>query len=272
MGFRGKKILTTGVVALFSLVAFAPYYFTVIMGTHASSELYRELQFLPGTHTWENLQLIIDSGFLKYYWNSFYVAACVTVLSVLVSMGAGYAFAKFRFRGADKLFLFVMLTMMVPPQIGLVGFVIEMRAFGWNNTLLPLIIPNAASAFGVFWMRQYARSFVPTEVIESARIDGSGEFRTFFSIIIPMCKAAAVTLGLLAFIGSWNSYLIPLVIVNKAHNYTIPLALSILTSMQENHLASQIMAVTIGTIPMLILFAAGSKYFIRGLSAGAVKG
>lgn len=272
MGFRAKKIITTGVMAILSLIAFIPYYIAMIMGTQNSNDLYRQLYLLPGKYARENLTLIIESGFLRYYLNSFVVASSVTVLSVLVSMAAGFAFAKYSFKGRNALFAFLMMTMMLPAQISLVGFVIEMKSFGWNNTLLPLIIPSAASAFGVFWMRQYAKSFIPTEVIESARIDGSNEFRTFFVIVIPMSKAAIITLGLLAFVMSWNSYLIPLVIINKSNLYTIPLALASLTSLYENNLASQIMAVAIGTLPALFLFSLGSKYFIRGLSAGAVKG
>ncbi len=272
MGFRAKKIVITGIVALFSLVAFIPYYVTFIMGTHTSESLYREIHWLPGNESARNLTIIIEAGFMKFYWNSFYVAVITAVLSVLVSLAAGYAFAKFSFKGNKVLFTIVMMTMMIPIQIGMVGTVIEMRTLGWLGTHLPIIIPFIPSAFGVFWMRQYAMSFLPTEVIESARIDGSGEFRTFFAIAIPMCKSAVITLLLLSFVMSWNSYLMPLVLINKRELYTIPLALASLTSLYENNLASQIMAVTIGTIPMLILFAFGSKYFIRGLSAGAVKG
>lgn len=272
MTFRSKKIVFTAIMIVIAIVAFIPFYLMLVMGTHTSNELYTRLNLLPGDQIISNIVYIFQSGFAKYYLNSLIVSGSTTVLSVLFSMAAGFAFAKYRFKGNKQLFSFVMMTMMIPYQVSLVGFLVEMRQIGWIGTLLPVIIPQTASAFGVFWMRQYTISFVPTEVLESARIDGSNEFRTFFSIVVPMCKAAIATLGILAFSGSWNSYMIPLVTLNQDHLFTVTLAVSKLSTMYSQDFAKQICALSIGTIPVLILFVMGSKYFIRGLSAGAVKG
>jgi multiple sugar transport system permease protein/cellobiose transport system permease protein len=153
-----------------------------------------------------------------------------------------------------------------------VGFIIEMKNLHWLGTHLPIIIPPAANAFGVYWMRQYARSFIPSAVIESARIDGSGEAQTFFRIVIPMCKPAVVTLAILSFVASWNSYLTPLVAINQQKLYTMPIAIAGIGSLFHAEYAAQIMALTVGTIPILTIFSLSSKYFIQGLSVGAVKG
>ena len=267
-----KKIVFSAIMAIVAVMCFLPFYMMIIMGTYDTPNLYTNLNVLPGDLWLYNPVYIFKSGFLLYYRNSFTVSSLVTILSITFSMAAGYAFAKYRFIGNKQLFIFVMLTMMIPYQISLVGFLIQMRAFGWIGTLLPLILPPTASAFGVFWMRQYAISFVPTEILESARIDGSNEFRTFFTIVIPMSRAAMFTLGILAFSGSWNSYLVPLVVISNDNLNTITLAVSKLSSMFFNDYAKQICALTIGTIPILCIFATGSKYFIRGLSAGAIKG
>lgn len=269
--FHLRKILFTGIMLCVSVIFFFPFYMMVMMATHATNELYTGIHLLPGTRGLYNAQIVLEAGFLQYYFNSLYVAVLVTAFSVLVSMACGYALAKYSFKGREAFFVFIMITMMIPPQIGLVGFVTEMKQIGWLGNHLPLIVPPAANAFGVYWMRQYARSFIPTAIMESARIDGCGEFQTFFRIIIPMCKPAVITLAILSFVASWNSYLIPLVVINKQELYTMPIAISSIGSLFYAEYAGRIMALAIGTIPILIIFALGSKYFISGLSEGSVK-
>jgi len=170
------------------------------------------------------------TNFARFYANSLYVAITHTIAAVFVSALTGYAFAKFDFRYKKALFYFILGSLMIPPQLGLVGFVVEMRAFGFGNTLWPLILPGIASAFGTFWMTQYISAAVPGEILESAVMDGASAMRTFLQIVLPIIRAALVTLFLLFFLWSWNNYLLPLVIISRESLYTIPLAIGLIGS------------------------------------------
>jgi multiple sugar transport system permease protein/cellobiose transport system permease protein len=160
---------------------------------------------------------------------------------------------------------------MVPTQLSLVGFIIEINKIGWLNTHLPLIIPPAASAFGVFWIRQYTRSGIPDSVVESARLDGCGEFRIYLQIAMPFMRPACVTLLMLSFLWTWNSFFIPMIVLSSNKLYTIPLGIRQLTTQYRADVAAQILGLSIATIPMLAVFAVFSKNLISGLASAAIK-
>lgn len=268
---RRTFLATTGIV-LISVMSLLPFYIMIIMGTYRNEDLFNQIVLLPGTYLLENFKTVTASRFELAYWNSLIVSVLSTVLSVFVSAFAGFAFAKHQFRYKNKIFAAVLLTMMIPGQLGLVAYVIEMRYLNLSGTLLPLILPWVANAFGVYWMTQFIRSAVPTEVLESARIDGCSDITVFFRIVLAFIYPAITTLSLLVFLWSWNNYLLPLIIVNKPELYTIPLGITTLGDAYRTDLAAQILGLTMGTLPVLILFAFGSKSFIRGLTAGSVKG
>jgi multiple sugar transport system permease protein/cellobiose transport system permease protein len=183
----------------------------------------------------------------------------------------GYALSKYRFKGREAMINIVLLTMMVPSQLSLVGFVMEINKIGWLNTHLPLIIPPAASAFGVFWIRQYTKNAIPDSVVESARLDGCGEFRNFLQIAMPFMGPACVTLLMLSFLSSWNNFFIPMIVLSSLKLYTIPLGIRQLATQFRTDVASQILGMTIATIPMLAMFAVFSKNLISGLASAAIK-
>ncbi len=270
--YKLSNIILVVVLSVISIISILPFYIMIVMGTYYSEDLFTKIALLPQNYVLNNFKSILETNFFQFYWNSFYIAVLVTVLSVFVSALTGFAFAKYEFRGRKFLYNFVLATMMIPGQLGLVAFVVEMKNFHWTNTHLPLIIPAAASAFGVFWMTQYIKGSVPTEVIESARIDGCNEPLLFFRIVIPFIKPAIATLSMLMFLGSWNSYLLPMILLNKASLYTLPLGIIMLGSERRVDYAARILELSLGTVPLLIIFAFGSKSFIRGISAGAVKG
>lgn len=259
-------------MGVLSLCALLPFYMMIIMGTHYSEDLYTGVKLFFGKYFVQNFQAVMRQNFLLYYWNSLLVAACNTIGGLLVSALAGYAFAKFYFKGKKVLFAIVVATLAIPQQLGLVGFVLEMRMVGLNNTLFPLIVSGMANAFGVFWMRQFIESSVPDEIIESGRVDGCKEFSIFFRLILPIIKPALITIFLLLFLWSWNSYMTPLVMISDQKYYTIPLSIALISSEYRTDYAARILALSLGTIPILILFACGSKYLIKGLVAGSVKG
>ena len=157
-------------------------------------------------------------------------------------------------------------------QLGLVGYVIEMRSINWINTLLPLIFSGMASGFGVFWMTQFIGSSVPSEILESGRMDGCTEYGIFFRLVVPIIKPAVITIALLLFLWSWNSYMVPLVVVTKQDNYTIPLSIALISTEFRTDYAARILSLSISTIPIVAMFACGSKYLILGLTSGSVKG
>lgn len=267
-----KKSMYTLLISLISIFSLAPFYIMLVMGTYKSEDLYTKIVLWPGNYIVQNVRSILKTDFFLYYWNSFYIAVLATALSVFVSMLTGFALSKYDFKHRKSIFYFIVSSMMIPSQLGLVAYVIEMRMLHFTNTHIPLIIGSAASAFGVFWMTQYIGSAVPASVIESARIDGCHEFIIFLRIVIPFIKPAIVTLCMLAFLASWNNYLMPLVLLNNTKLYTIPLGISTLGNYYRNDYGAEIMGLSLGCLPLVLLFASGSKHFISGLTAGAVKG
>jgi multiple sugar transport system permease protein/cellobiose transport system permease protein len=272
----GKSFIIRLIMVLFvgvvSIIAIYPYYSMVMMGTYYSNDLFTGIKILPGDYLKENLATLKTINILTFYKNSVLVAVGCSVLTVLVCAAAGFGFAKYQFRFKKPLFTFILLTMMVPLQLGIVAFVVEMRAIGWLKTLLPLIVPPAANAFGAFWMTQFALQAIPDEVMESARIDGCSELRIFTQIALPFMVPACTTLGLLSFLLSWNALFAPLIVISDAKLFTIPLGIRQLATNFRMDNAAQILGLTLTSIPILFLFALFSRSLISGLSSAAVKG
>jgi len=266
------KVIVMVIVFLFTLVTMFPFYIMIIMGTHTTEDIQTHLLMLPGSALRSNLDFVLNTNFPLHFWNSFYVAIITTVGNVLISAMAGYGFAKYEFKNKKILFLFVIATLMLPTQLGLVGYVIQMRYMGLFNSHLALILPLMASAFHVFWMTTYIRTGVPTEIIESGRIDGCSEKMIFIRLAFPLMRPATITVALLSFLNSWNNYFLPMVIINDERRFTVPLSiLTFNTAFRVNYAAS-ILALTLAVIPVVIMFGLFSKHLISGLTGGAVKG
>ncbi len=261
------------ILALCAIFTIGPFYLMVVMSTYDSNELFMGLHLLPGHNFMINMKdVIINAGFGRYYFNSIYIAVLATGLSVFVCAMCGYALAKFDFKLKKLAYYIVLITMMLPTQLGLIAFVWEMNKIGWTDTHLSLIIPSAANAFAVYWIRQYAVQGVPNEIIESGRIDGCNEAGIFFRLVVPFIKPALGSQAMLSFMASWNAYLIPLVLISDQKKYTVTLGLSTLDALYRANFGARIAALVIGTIPMFILFLVFSKSLIRGITAGSVKG
>ena len=259
-------------IVLIAALSLFPFCMVIIMSTYHTNDLYKGIPILPSNYFLTNLQTILKTNFVRVYLNSLFVSISATVLCCSTASLLGYAVAKFRFKGRGIIRSFVLATMMIPTQVGIIGYVLEMRALGLNGTLWPLIFAFAASPFIAFFLIQFTKSAVPDEVIESARIDGCSEPRIFFNIVIPFIKPAISTTAILVFLWSWNNYLLPLVSINKNENYTIPILISTLGSEFVTDFAAQMTAVGFAIIPVIILFIFGSKTFIEGLATGSVKG
>ena len=267
-----SKVLIWIFVVILSLVTLFPFYIMIIMSTHVSEDILVSLQLLPGDYLMKNLQTVFSTNFLHFYFNSTYIAVISTAGCVLVSSLAGFAFAKYSFRGRRLLYGFLLATLMIPTQLGLVGLVIQLKYMGLMNSHFALIVPPMANAFNVFWVAQYMKSSVPNEILESARIDGCGDFRLFFRIVFPLIRPVSITVFLLSFLSSWNNYITPLVVLSKEKLYTIPVAITLFSTTYRNDYAASILALTLATLPIIIIFAFGSKYLIKGMVMGSVKG
>lgn len=218
-----------------------------------------------------NVTLVLQRGFGRALYNSLYLAVIRTVLQVLLCSLAGFAFAKYRFPGRDKLFAVVLGTMMIPSAVSLVPWYIMMtNFFGWRDSYNALIIPNLINAFGIFWMRQYIEQAVPDEVLQAGRIDGCSDLRLFFSITLPIIGPGLGALGLSAFLGAWNEWLGPLLILTSAQKYTLAMLVANLGSQDVMNVRITLSAMA--AIPTLIVFFLASRRLIAGLTAGALKG
>ena len=203
--------------------------------------------------------------------NSFIVASAGTVATVLLCSLAGFAFAKYDFPGRDFLFLFLLATMLVPPEVGIVPTFLIMKKLRWINTYWALVVPRAATAIGIFYMRQYITGF-PGEILEQGRLDGCRELRIYWQLVLPVVSPALAAWSTIAFIARWNDFMWPLIIMTDNVKYTLPVALA---NLRGEHLldVELMMAGSVVTIlPVVILFLAFQRHYIRGILVGGVKG
>lgn len=267
--------ITYAVLSVVTLVSLLPLYYTFLLASSNSAEIAQNPipSPVPGPHLFENLGRVLESDIKlpKAVANSVIVSTVTAAAVVFVSTLAGFAFARLRFKGSAGLLTFVVATMAVPTQLGVVPLFIVMRELGLVGSLWSVIIPGMASAFGVFWMTQYLRSALPEELIEAARIDGASTFRIFRSIVFPAARPAAAMLGLFTFIGSWTNYFWPSIALG-ATNPTLPVALQLLQAGFFKDIALIMAGVLISVIPLLLLFVVVGKQLVAGVMQGAVKG
>jgi ABC-type glycerol-3-phosphate transport system permease component len=216
------------------------------------------------------VQLIKEVNFLLHFRNSVLVSVCITVLSLFINSMAGYAFAKHRFRHRDKLFSFLLATMMVPGQLTMIPVFLLLKKLGLLNSYLGLIVPVSANVFGIFLIRQFMMS-IPNDLIESARIDGCSEFRIYWSVVLPLCRPVLATLGIFTFMGSWNDFLWPLIVMVREEGYTLPVALANLNGQHPTDFGLLMAAAVMVVLPVIAVFIAAQKYVIQGIATTGLK-
>lgn len=203
-------------------------------------------------------------------FNSVLLSVAVTLISLVVNSMAGYAFAKYRFRGRAPLFKLLIASMIIPAQVTMLPLFLLLNKMGLINTYFGVIIPGMASIFGIFLIRQFAMT-IPDSLLEAARMDGASDLRIYWSVILPLCKPILVTLAIFTFMGTWNDFLWPLIVMTDDAMYTLPVALANLAGehVQDTELmmAGSVMTV----LPVLVVFAAVQKYYLAGIMAGSVK-
>ena len=268
---RGR--ILTLVAALVALLVLMPLIWMVAVSFMAPGEA---AQFppplFPANPTLANYRTLFENyGVGRYLANSLLVASLATMLALLFVVPAGYAFAKLRFSGRDAIFQALVALLVVPGQIGMLPLYLELKAMGLVNSYAGALIPWLAGIFGIFLVRQFCLS-IPTELLEAARVDGAGDGMILRRIVLPTLKPVLITLALFVFLGSWNDFMWPLIVLADQHLYTLPVALAALSRehVQDDELMMAGSVVT--TLPVLVLFLALQRHYLDGLLAGSVKG
>jgi multiple sugar transport system permease protein len=272
-----KKLLGKFVIYAFliivALTCLLPFYSMMITSSHANTDIARKLLLLPGTEFLNNYNRLIDTvPIWRGFFNSLFITVTSTILSLYFSALAGYGFSKFSFKGKNILFMAVLGTMMIPGQLGIIGFFKLMDTFNMLNTYWPIILPSISNAFGIFFMKQMCDSSVPTEILESGRIDGCGELKIFHRLVLPLLMPAVATLGIFSFIGKWNDFLTPMIILFDNELQPLPVMIASVKSQFSTDFGAMYVGIVISVIPILIFFSIVSKKIISGVTAGALKG
>jgi multiple sugar transport system permease protein len=268
-----KRVLLHFALVLTAAFTLAPFFWEFLLSTHSTADISSTPPPVSiGGAFVTNYRAVLE--YAPYFWrsliNSGIIAFGSTLVTVFFSTLGGYAFARYSFPGKERLFWLLLVTMMIPSQLGLIPWYIQMTWMHWTNSFLPFIVPAIGNAFGVFWMRQYIASAIPPELFDAARIDGSGEFGTFWRIALPLAAPAAGALALTSFIGGWNSFLGPLVIMTDPNMYTYPVALANLRGVHGTDTGALLVGSAIATLPMLLATILGSRKLIDGLTTGAL--
>ena len=260
-------------------VAFAasafPYYWSLLIGSGTAYTIRDpNLSWIPGGNLIPNVLAVINDKAVNFWpalWNSIWSSLLIAASVVFFSTLAGWAFAKLRFKGSSFLLVFVIATMAVPTQLGVVPLYVLFAKLGWTGQVGAIVIPALVSAFGVFWMTQYLRQAVPDELIDAARVDGASSFRTFLTVGVTAARPAAAMLGLFTFVSAWNNFFWPFIVLDR-QNPTLPVALSLLQSNYFVDYSIVLAGVLVSTIPLLIVFVFAGKQLVSGIMQGAVKG
>ncbi|MBO4808996.1 MAG: carbohydrate ABC transporter permease [Lachnospiraceae bacterium] len=274
MAFKIKKGILYFLLVLLALTCMLPFALMMINATRTGADIVSGFTFIPGKALKENWDTVFDYfNLFKGIWNSVLVSVPATLLCAYFSTLTAYGLAFYEFKGNKVVFGAILAFMMIPGQLSLIGFYQLCTKLHLVNSYIPLIIPAIAAPGTVFFLRQYILSSLPKSLIEAARIDGASEIYSFHKIVTPIVAPAVATMGIMAFIGNWNSYLLPMILINKTDKMTLPVMMATLKA--SNHINSNqgaiYLSVAISIIPILLVFVAFSKYIISSVSAGAIK-
>ena len=228
-------------------------------------------RLLPSAVTLEHYRALFTRlSLARYAVNSALLAVAVTLVSLLLNSMAGYALAKFRFGGRDRIFQGLLAALVIPGQVAMLPLFLMLKEMGVINTYWGVIIPGMASVFGIFLMRQYALS-IPDTLLDAARIDGAGEFRIYWFLVLPACAPILVTLAIFTFMGTWNDFLWPLIVLTDDRMYTLPVALANLAGEHVQDIELMMAGAVLTVLPVVVVFVALQRYYIAGILSGGIK-
>jgi alpha-1,4-digalacturonate transport system permease protein len=277
MNKQNQKTLKEAIYAVvcvsLALFTIFPVVWVVFSSFKPQSELFSSpMTFFPKNWTLLNYALTFSRGnFLVYFSNTLFVAVLSTVITVVINIMAGYALAKYIFRGRDIIFIIMIVTLMIPLQVIMIPIFLQLKTMHLLNSLWGIIIPPAATPTGIFLSRQYMVT-LPDSLIEASRIDGGGEFFIFRKVIFPLAKPVAATIAIFSFMWRWNDYLWPLIVITKNGKQTIQQALAAFVGQYQINWAELLAMTTVAIIPIIVMFLFMQRFFMQGIMAGAVKG
>jgi multiple sugar transport system permease protein len=269
---RSGLVIRSAIALVTCVVLLFPLYWMLVVAFSPRGELFStEPVFFPSTLTLDNFTALFEQ-FPVWTWfgNSLVITVLVTALTVFVNLLAGYAFARIRFRGSGVVFLLAIATLMIPVQVLMVAQFKLVSAMGIYGTFWAVILPSAASAFGIFLARQFIIG-IPNELIEAARIDGAGAFRVFWQVVLPLCKPLIAVLTLLTVLATWNDFVWPLIALKENDLFTLPIGLRFLQGQSTPDFNGIMALALLSVVPMVALFLGFQKYFVQGFARTGIK-
>lgn len=276
MGIKGRRALAYIVLAIVSFLCLFWFYVLFINCTRSHSELTKGFTVLPSSHAFENLNNILHGSLPIYRGmiNSLIIAASSAILTTYFSAMTAYAIHAYNFKLKKFMFTFILLIMTIPTQCNALGFIKLVDKMGLDDTFWPLIIPSIAAPVTFFYIKQYMDGALPLSLVEAARIDGSGEFRTFNSIVLPLLKPAIAVQAIFSFVGSWNNYFAPALILHTNEKKTLPILLAQLRGADflKFDMGQVYMMIAFSIFPVILVYLILSKNIVQGVAVGSVKG
>lgn len=273
---RGRSILAHTVLILLSFMCLFFFYVLIINATRSHAELQKGFSALPGKYFFTNLKNVANDGSFPMFrgiLNSLIVSGCSAALCTYFSALTAYGLYAYDFKGKKIAFIFIMAILVMPTQVTAMGFLKLVTNMGMYDSLLPLIIPSIASPAVFYFMYSYLQSSLPISLVEAARIDGSGEFKTFNHIVLPIMKPAIAVQAIFTFVGSWNNYFVPALIIQSKNKMTVPILIATLRGADYMNfdMGKIYMMITVAIVPIIIVYLLLSKYIIAGVTLGGVK-
>lgn len=273
---RGRSILAHTVLILLSFMCLFFFYVLIINATRSHAELQKGFSALPGKYFFTNLKNVANDGSFPMFrgiLNSLIVSGCSAALCTYFSALTAYGLYAYDFKGKKIAFTFIMAILVMPTQVTAMGFLKLVTNMGMYDSLLPLIIPSIASPAVFYFMYSYLQSSLPISLVEAARIDGSGEFKTFNHIVLPIMKPAIAVQAIFTFVGSWNNYFVPALIIQSKNKMTVPILIATLRGADYMNfdMGKIYMMITVAIVPIIIIYLLLSKYIIAGVTLGGVK-
>ncbi|WP_068784461.1 carbohydrate ABC transporter permease [Paenibacillus phocaensis] len=274
VALRVNRTIIYIVCILLALLSILPFWIMFVNATRSTPEIQSGLSLLPSTHMMNNLRVLLDKSFdpVQGFLNSFIISGSATILTVYFSSLTAYGLVAYNWKWRQPFFTFIMCVMLIPAQASSIGFYQFMYKLHWTNNFLPLILPAIAAPAVVFFMRQYLLATLSLEIVEAARVDGSGEFKTFNRIILPLMMPAIATQAIFAFVANWNNLFMPLILLTDKSKYTMPIMVSLLRGdIYKTEYGSIYMGLALTALPLFIVYFLLSRYIIAGVALGGVK-
>ena len=273
---RIRSIVAHVVLIILSFMCLFFFYVLIVNASHSHAELQKGFSALPGKYFWKNLMNVANDGSFPMFrgiLNSIIVSGCSAVLCTYFSSLTAYGLYAYDFKARNVAFTFIMAILVMPTQVTVMGFLRLITKMGLYDSLLPLIIPSVASPAVFYFMYSYLQSSLPMSLVEAARIDGSGEFRTFNSIVLPIMKPAIAVQAIFTFVGSWNNYFVPALVIQSKSKMTVPILIATLRGADYMNfdMGKIYMMITVAIVPIIIVYLLLSKFIIAGVTLGGVK-